>query len=266
MESVADNIPFQLHSFLQNNTSSNSTSDMFLNATSGRAIRGNSVQLEVWVPALVLSHVFAIYWLLKALTLFQPGAWRHLRQTLNRFAGRQTQLNSSTRNTGSTDSTGNTTSSWDALADLEENPLGSHKTLQQAPELQSSDIRMNRCLKNSSTLAPNVREEKTHWLSLDVESQSNAGDKGATRGTTGDVVSSTSLAGRSSCKEASAAGHCLEWRGLGCCYETPTGSKVVLEEVWGRARPGEMQVRITQITGSSGLCSNTNWGLWPLLS
>jgi ABC-type ATPase involved in cell division len=35
----------------------------------------------------------------------------------------------------------------------------------------------------------------------------------------------------------------LEWQRIGCSYRTATGTKVVLQDVYGRAAPGEMQVR-----------------------
>jgi ATP-binding cassette, subfamily G (WHITE), member 2 len=35
----------------------------------------------------------------------------------------------------------------------------------------------------------------------------------------------------------------VEWQRLGCTYRVPGGTKVVLQDVWGIARPGEMQVR-----------------------
>jgi hypothetical protein len=34
----------------------------------------------------------------------------------------------------------------------------------------------------------------------------------------------------------------LEWQRIGCSYRTATGTKVVLQDVYGRASPGEMQV------------------------
>lgn len=35
----------------------------------------------------------------------------------------------------------------------------------------------------------------------------------------------------------------LEWQGLGCSYNGSHGKLVVLQDVWGSALPGEMQVR-----------------------
>jgi hypothetical protein len=35
----------------------------------------------------------------------------------------------------------------------------------------------------------------------------------------------------------------LEWRGLGCSYAVGGGIKAVMQDVWGKAAPGEMQVR-----------------------
>lgn len=34
----------------------------------------------------------------------------------------------------------------------------------------------------------------------------------------------------------------IEWQDIGCKYSTPVGQKTVLEGIWGRASPGEMQV------------------------
>ena len=45
----------------------------------------------------------------------------------------------------------------------------------------------------------------------------------------------------------------LEWRGLGCSYRTSGGAKVVLADVWGAARPGEMQA----LLGPSGAGKST---------
>ncbi|KIY92351.1 hypothetical protein MNEG_15612 [Monoraphidium neglectum] len=45
----------------------------------------------------------------------------------------------------------------------------------------------------------------------------------------------------------------LEWRGLGCSYSTAAGPKVVLDDVWGVARPGEMQA----LLGPSGAGKST---------
>jgi hypothetical protein len=40
----------------------------------------------------------------------------------------------------------------------------------------------------------------------------------------------------------------LEWQGIGCSYNTPTGLRQVLADVWGSAQPGEMQA----LLGPSG--------------
>jgi hypothetical protein len=40
----------------------------------------------------------------------------------------------------------------------------------------------------------------------------------------------------------------LEWQGIGCSYNTPTGPKEVLADIWGIAQPGEMQA----LLGPSG--------------
>jgi len=44
----------------------------------------------------------------------------------------------------------------------------------------------------------------------------------------------------------------VEWQRLGCTYRVPGGSKVVLQDVWGIARPGEMQVRFGFPRGGAG--------------
>jgi len=36
----------------------------------------------------------------------------------------------------------------------------------------------------------------------------------------------------------------LQWVRIGCSYRAATGTKVVLQEVYGKASPGEMQVRL----------------------
>ena len=36
----------------------------------------------------------------------------------------------------------------------------------------------------------------------------------------------------------------LEWQQLSCTYNTPNGKIVVLDNIWGRASPGEMQVSL----------------------
>ncbi len=36
----------------------------------------------------------------------------------------------------------------------------------------------------------------------------------------------------------------LEWQGIGCSYSTARGSKVVLQDVWGKAVPGQMKVGV----------------------
>ena len=45
----------------------------------------------------------------------------------------------------------------------------------------------------------------------------------------------------------------LEWQGMGCSYNTPTGTKEVLADVWGIAQPGEMQA----LLGPSGAGKST---------
>jgi hypothetical protein len=45
----------------------------------------------------------------------------------------------------------------------------------------------------------------------------------------------------------------LEWQGIGCSYNTPTGVKDVLADVWGIAQPGEMQA----LLGPSGAGKST---------
>jgi hypothetical protein len=34
----------------------------------------------------------------------------------------------------------------------------------------------------------------------------------------------------------------LQWQRIGCSYRAATGTKIVLQDVYGRASPGEMQV------------------------
>jgi hypothetical protein len=41
----------------------------------------------------------------------------------------------------------------------------------------------------------------------------------------------------------------LDWRGLGCSYKTSGGEKWVLDDVFGVAQPGEMQVRRAALEG-----------------
>lgn len=36
---------------------------------------------------------------------------------------------------------------------------------------------------------------------------------------------------------------CMEWQQIGCKYKVPGGQKTVLQDIWGKAFPGEMQVR-----------------------
>lgn len=45
----------------------------------------------------------------------------------------------------------------------------------------------------------------------------------------------------------------IEWQGIGCSYNTPTGIKEVLADVWGVAQPGEMQA----LLGPSGAGKST---------
>jgi hypothetical protein len=45
----------------------------------------------------------------------------------------------------------------------------------------------------------------------------------------------------------------LEWRGVGCSYNTPAGPKEVLADVWGVAPSGEMQA----LLGPSGAGKST---------
>lgn len=35
----------------------------------------------------------------------------------------------------------------------------------------------------------------------------------------------------------------LEWKAIGCSYRVAGGIKQVLDDIWGKADPGEMQVR-----------------------
>jgi hypothetical protein len=43
------------------------------------------------------------------------------------------------------------------------------------------------------------------------------------------------------------------WQGVGCSYNTPSGVKEVLADVWGIAQPGEMQA----LLGPSGAGKST---------
>jgi hypothetical protein len=47
----------------------------------------------------------------------------------------------------------------------------------------------------------------------------------------------------------------LEWQALSCCYNTNTGKKWVLKDIYGMAHPGEMQVR------AAGACACA-WAPW----
>ena len=44
----------------------------------------------------------------------------------------------------------------------------------------------------------------------------------------------------------------LEWQRIGCSYRAATGTKVVLQDVYGKASPGEMQVRALVVMRGRG--------------
>ena len=253
MDSFLSSIPTQLFRVTNTSSSTSNSSDTVLaSATSDRAVRGSSVQLEVWVPALVLSHVFALYWLLKALTLFKPGVWRQLQDTLNRFLGRQADL-SGVNDSDSSSITG----SWDVLAEVSQpdppaGPLPKAASLDLSPPMghqttTSRWAKVGRPHPPATAITPRRVQSRSELLTSSKEGGKVAPNYVSVRSSSKEddkprkVIQDKNIT--SFCTDASAAAVCLAWRGIGCCYDTPSGSKVVLEEVWGEARSGEMQVR-----------------------
>jgi hypothetical protein len=48
----------------------------------------------------------------------------------------------------------------------------------------------------------------------------------------------------------------MEWQEMGCSYTIHGATKVVLQGIWGRARPGEMQVRHGCSQGARSVAGN----------
>jgi len=171
--------------------------------------------LSIWVPAFVFAHVFAGFWLIKAVFVMNPGWLRAFKLTRG--------------SKGAADGSGDKTLDDDEgqarTTSLDQRVLAE---VAEAAEAVSA-----------ARYSANGNAVATELLNRHLPTATGARLVSSSGGGAAQGRSSTG-SGRMSVIEVMPVE--LEWRKLSCSYHTNGGVKWVLEDVYGLAQPGEMQV------------------------
>jgi hypothetical protein len=198
--------------------------------------------LSLWVPAFIFAHLFAGFWLVRAVLLMNPGWLR----SVGFSRGKKGSEAAGGGAAGADDQPERATSlDQRVLAEIADAALapraGGERTGGGGCAGFSHHIGAWNCLmlcqNNPAPTHNRPSPNRTHTRpglvptsSARLVSSSGGGVQG--RSSTG--------SGRMSVIEVNPVE--LEWRKLSCSYQTNVGTKWVLEDVYGLAQPGEMQV------------------------
>ncbi|KAI8470965.1 MAG: hypothetical protein J3K34DRAFT_520870 [Monoraphidium minutum] len=181
----------------------------------------------LWVPTVVFAHLFAAFWLIKTLLLHDP-------QALSCFWRRQKQVSSSILKARALQKA--------AQAALDENqatgsdvvltvPRGSGKPSSGGMDQDSDDA--------DAQGAMDVEGAPSEPAAADALYEDGSAAGGGGKRAHNDLLRVEPLE--------------LEWQRIGCSYRAANGPRVVLQDVYGKASPGEMQA----LLGPSGAGKST---------
>ena len=219
---------------------------------------GHTSIVQLWVPVVVFAHLFAAYWLLKTWMLSAPRAGRRSSRSQARggLVGALQRLlcGGSSTARAAAKATAKPAAGAKGAAAAVTAASGADQQAAAADGLATGERAV--ALSMSSERAPSP-----------FVAHGRAAAAAAAGGAGGDAASDVSEENAEHVFEAleapaGALQHAfsinvnpstLEWQGIGCSYNTPTGVKEVLADVWGVAQPGEMQA----LLGPSGAGKST---------
>jgi hypothetical protein len=197
-----------------------------------------SAQPWLWASTVIVAHLFAAIWLLRALSFMAPGAWPAAKQRIRRLCGQCATHELPVDDAAKADAPARqlAVSIHSQDADLVPRAAGGHNQTHLSAQ-------------HSSILLPPMSSQQEHSAHDDNSGMDSASDGGSINDQEIDGVVLT-LAPACATKKHNTAVPLpptlqLEWCALGCSYRTPTGHKTVLEDVWGSAQAGQLQVSIT---------------------
>lgn len=190
----------------------------------------DSVIWAMWVPVVVFAHLLAFFFLLKTYMLNSGGA-----ACLRRRKAKAAETEKASAPSSSVDGITSLGKAADEEAPASP-PAGQCATHANGNDVLSHNDQCEPSDHNTPFAQPSkevvlnlARNASASSLFADHED-----DKQAITGRT-----------LSMCMSVQVEKSHLEWRGVGCSYPAPGGGlKVVLHDVWGKAHPGEMQVRM----------------------
>jgi hypothetical protein len=203
-----------------------------------------SAQPWLWASTVVAAHLFAAFWLLRALSFMAPGAWPAAKQRIRRlWGGGCVTAELPVDDAAKADAHARRLAVSIHSQETELGPLVSVGHNQ--PHLGATHS--NLPLPGSSQ-----HNHPTHDSDDDIDSVSDEGSisEHVVDGVVLTVApacasgkhSTEITADKDSRQLPSPPSLQLEWCALGCSYRAPEGHKTVLEDVWGAAQAGQLQV------------------------
>ena len=207
----------------------------------------NTVIYALWVPVVVFAHLFAFYWLVKTYMLNSAGVASLLKRKKKEKSHRSDGSLSPAGSGGGGGVAGAAPSGKDSMVEVGASHLHHHASA-------------------ASGKAASLSTTTSKDVEMRVDQDKVEGEEGGEGGSpfanqtrlvvsTGmpHTVSSTDLFSEAEVQQQKALAASmslavdpisLEWRGVGCSYNAHGSVKTVLQDVWGKARPGEMQVGV----------------------
>ncbi|KAF8067234.1 ctr9 [Scenedesmus sp. PABB004] len=193
----------------------------------------------MWIPCVVFAHVFAAFFLARMFAVMYPRAWASATRALTGRGRRSSTGHGLPAGKVASPRAGARASSDAGAAGKDQARVAP------APRVASGAPGPDDTPFRASNAFCDAGEDEE--LGLPAEDGSESGD-----GANGTVPSHTSelLMRRLTTQMRPML---LEWQDVGCSYSTPTGTKTVLKEVWGKASPGDMLA----LMGPSGAGKST---------
>jgi hypothetical protein len=193
---------------------------------------------QMWVPCVVFAHLFAGYFLLTMLAVMYPSATAAVKRRLGVKARTGASGSGSGSGSGSDSNSGK----------------GSGGSGTQLAVVQGKGAPTAGTARGSNGGSAVLRKSETLYYDCDggaaaadpeLALSSSAAAAAAAAGGSADAVAATGPRSAQSVVllhklAALMRPLVMEWQDVGCAYNTASGSKIVLEGIWGRADPGDM--------------------------